>query len=76
MRFRMGILWRSVSTYKTHLKNVLWSNFCVELSFQFFKIQQYSCGLKLDLALILNPIPIFEMDFRSLNPMNKLWVVF
>ncbi len=46
---------------RRHLKNVFWPKSCVEISFQFLKILQYSCGLKLDLILTLNQNPIFEI---------------
>ena len=47
--------------FRSYLKNVFWPKSCVEISFQFLKILQYFCGLKLDLALTLNQNPIFEM---------------
>ena len=48
---------------RSYLKNVFWPKSCVEISFQFLKILQYSCGLKLALALTLNQDPIFEMTY-------------
>jgi len=50
-----------ISFSRSDLKNALWSNIFVDLSFQFLKIPWYSCGLKLILALTLNQNPIFEM---------------
>ena len=47
--------------FRTYLKNVFYPNLRVVLSFQLLKIQKYSCGLKLKIALILKQNPIFEM---------------
>ena len=41
------------------LKNVFWPNICVELLFQLLKIQEYSCGLKRELRLDLEPKSYF-----------------
>jgi len=46
----------------THLKKVFWPKLGVGRSVQILKILEYSSGLNLASALILNQNPFFEID--------------
>ena len=46
---------------RSYLKIIFWPKSCVVLAFQVLKILQYSYGLKLELALVLNENLNFEI---------------
>ena len=55
----------SMKKYRNHLKKVFWPKLCVGFSFQLLEIRQYSSGLNLEPALILNQNPNFEMASKQ-----------